>query len=188
MVTGLVPSPPRFVPSIFIVHRVQQSHCSSIFIEWCYYNPSRPSWLLEGTLRHFLIVDPRECGYAHNPPRCVSTSILCRRETREETTVPQYCRKTMALRTFGVLCTSFFLFSSFRPIYYPRITLALPPSSNSDPGSHSGPSSPLPTTVRAFISIAKIIQRLLPSSTRVELFMDPRPLQKIKKSYLIPLP
>ena len=25
------PSPPRFLPSIFIAHRVQQSHCSSIF-------------------------------------------------------------------------------------------------------------------------------------------------------------
>ena len=31
MVTGLVPSPPRFLPSIFIAHRAQQSHCSSIF-------------------------------------------------------------------------------------------------------------------------------------------------------------
>ena len=31
VVTGLVPSPPRFLPSIFIAHRVQQSHCSSIF-------------------------------------------------------------------------------------------------------------------------------------------------------------
>ena len=31
MVTGVVPSPPRFLPSIFIAHRVQQSHCSSIF-------------------------------------------------------------------------------------------------------------------------------------------------------------
>ena len=28
--TGVVPSPPRFLPSIFIAHRVQQSHCSSI--------------------------------------------------------------------------------------------------------------------------------------------------------------
>ena len=28
---GVVPSPPRFLPSIFIAHRVQQSHCSSIF-------------------------------------------------------------------------------------------------------------------------------------------------------------
>ena len=31
MVTGVVPSPPRLLPSIFIAHRVQQSHCSSIF-------------------------------------------------------------------------------------------------------------------------------------------------------------
>ena len=31
MVTAVVPSPPRFLPSIFIAHRVQQSHCSSIF-------------------------------------------------------------------------------------------------------------------------------------------------------------
>ena len=31
MVTGVVPSPPRFLPSTFIAHMVQQSHCSSIF-------------------------------------------------------------------------------------------------------------------------------------------------------------
>ena len=31
VVTGVVPSPLRFLPSIFIAHRVQQSHCSSIF-------------------------------------------------------------------------------------------------------------------------------------------------------------
>ena len=31
MVTGVVLSSPRFLPSIFIAHRVQQSHCSSIF-------------------------------------------------------------------------------------------------------------------------------------------------------------
>ena len=31
VVTGVVPSPPRFLPSIIIAHRVQQSHCSSIF-------------------------------------------------------------------------------------------------------------------------------------------------------------
>ena len=29
VITGVVPSPPRFLPSIFIAHRVQQSHCSS---------------------------------------------------------------------------------------------------------------------------------------------------------------
>ena len=51
---------------------------------------------------------------------------------------------------------------------YPRTILALPPSSNSDPGSHSGPSSPLPTTVHAFIFIARRSQHFLPSSTRVE--------------------
>ena len=31
VVTGVIPSPPRFLPSIFIAHRVQQSHCSSVF-------------------------------------------------------------------------------------------------------------------------------------------------------------
>ena len=31
VVTGVAPSPPRFLPSIFIAHRVQQFHCSSIF-------------------------------------------------------------------------------------------------------------------------------------------------------------
>ena len=30
VVTGVLPSPPRFLPSIFIADRVQQSHCSSI--------------------------------------------------------------------------------------------------------------------------------------------------------------
>ena len=30
VVTGVIPSPPRFLPSISIAHRVQQSHCSSI--------------------------------------------------------------------------------------------------------------------------------------------------------------
>ena len=29
VVTDVVPFPPRFLPSIFIAHRVQQSHCSS---------------------------------------------------------------------------------------------------------------------------------------------------------------
>ena len=31
VVTGVAPSFPRFLPSIFIAHKVQQSHCSSIF-------------------------------------------------------------------------------------------------------------------------------------------------------------
>ena len=45
-----------------------------------------------------------------------------------------------------------FMFFVPHPIYYPRTALARPPSSKSDPGSHSVSSSPLPTTVRAFIS------------------------------------
>ena len=55
------------------------------------------------------------------------------------------------------------------PIYYPCTTFAIPLSSNSDPGSHRGPFSPLPTTVRAFIFIAGRFQHFIPSSTRVEL-------------------
>ena len=35
VVSGVIPSPPRYVPSIFIAHRVQRSHCSSIFIGSC---------------------------------------------------------------------------------------------------------------------------------------------------------
>ena len=33
VVTGVVPSPPRYVPLLFVAHSVQHSHCSSIFIE-----------------------------------------------------------------------------------------------------------------------------------------------------------
>ena len=53
-------------------------------------------------------------------------------------------------------------------IRFARNTLALPPSSNSDPESHSGPSSPLSTSVRAvvFLFIARRTQHFLPSSTR----------------------
>ena len=32
---GVIPSPPRYVLSIFSAHRVQHSDCSSIFIECC---------------------------------------------------------------------------------------------------------------------------------------------------------
>ena len=35
VVSGFVPSSPRYVPSILIAHRVQHSHCSSTFIECC---------------------------------------------------------------------------------------------------------------------------------------------------------
>ena len=34
VVTGVVPSLPRYVPSVYIAIRVQRSHCSSTFIEY----------------------------------------------------------------------------------------------------------------------------------------------------------
>ena len=63
------------------------------------------------------------------------------------------------------------LFLSFHLLSY-RTTFALHGSGNSDPGSHGGPSSSLPTTVRAFIFTARRIQHFLPSSTRVKLYMQ----------------
>ena len=68
-------------------------------------------------------------------------------------------------------CRFFFFFFFFHPISFPRATLVLPlpPSSNPDPGSHSGPSSllpPPPDTARAFIFLAEIILHFLASSTR----------------------
>ena len=35
VVTGVVPFPPRYMPSVFIAHRVQHTHCSWIFTQ-CY--------------------------------------------------------------------------------------------------------------------------------------------------------
>lgn len=46
-------------------------------------------------------------------------------------------------------------------------SLAHPPSSNPEPGSHTGPSLSLPTTLRAQNFIARILKYFLPSSTRV---------------------
>ena len=58
-------------------------------------------------------------------------------------------------------------FSSFfflHPMYCPRIFLALPPSSsNSDPGSHSGPSSPFQRYVPSFLSLCFNIQDIIKS-------------------------
>ena len=39
-------------------------------------------------MRCFLIDDPRACGCAHNPPRCVSTPRSEKEKTCEGTTVP----------------------------------------------------------------------------------------------------
>ena len=60
---------------------------------------------------------------------------------------------TLLFNFYKKILSAFCFFCLLHPIYYPRTTLSpsLPVSSNSDPGSHSGTSSPLPTTVRAFI-------------------------------------
>ena len=63
----------------------------------------------------------------------------------------------------------FFLF--LHSIHYPRTTLALTPGSNSDSGSHRRSSSPLPTTIRAFIFIARSIHRFSPSATHVKCYL-----------------
>ena len=55
----------------------------------------------------------------------------------------------------------------FHPSFYPRPTLQLPPTGNSNPGSHSGRSPPRPITVRGLIFIAGILQHFFPSLTRV---------------------
>ena len=59
------------------------------------------------------------------------------------------------------------LFFSHHSLSSPLSYFSLPTRS-SDPRSQSTLSSPLPTTVRAFPFIARILQPFLPSSTRVE--------------------
>ena len=61
----------------------------------------------------------------------------------------------------------FFCLFSIPFIIFALLSLSLH-SRNSDPGSQSRLFSPLPTTVRAFIFIARRVQHFLPSSTRVE--------------------
>ena len=70
-------------------------------------------------------------------------------------------------------CFIYFYFSTpFIILPLPRtLALLLLPSSNSDPGPHSGPFSPLPTTVHSSIFIARRLEHFLPSSTRVELYL-----------------
>ena len=82
--------------------------------------------------------------------------------------LPESSIMTYAWHTKYVLRSKHFSFSLF--FFIPFIVLALlsrslPVRDISCPGSHSGPSSPLPTTVRAFIFIARIIQHFLPSWT-----------------------
>ena len=67
------------------------------------------------------------------------------------------------------LCNIFFFFIPF--IFLALLSCSLPSmSSNSDPGSHIGPSFPLPTTSRAFTFIATS-QNFLHSLTGVELYL-----------------
>ena len=78
-----------------------------------------------------------------------------------------YCNITVKQYSCSV---HYFIFS-FPFIILALLSRSLPLRSNSDPGSHSGPSPPLPTTIRAFIFIAMItFQHFLPSSTRVKLW------------------
>ena len=58
--------------------------------------------------------------------------------------------------------TDFFFFSS--RLLSSRYLLQLPPCHNSDPGSHSRHFPPLPTTVSAFVFIARRVQHLLASN------------------------
>ena len=60
VVTGVVPSPPRYVPSICIAHRVQHSHCSSTFIECCQLTLSR------FPLRSIFMQDKSPYEYVHS--------------------------------------------------------------------------------------------------------------------------
>ena len=79
--------------------------------------------------------------------------------------------------------TSHFFFAS-HPIHYPRNTLALPPSSKSDPGSHSGPFFPLPNEVRAFnffFREKKSAFSSLVDSRRIGSYILPEALLKIEK-------
>ena len=84
----------------------------------------------------------------------------------------------LALLSFSLPSSLKELFFFFHPIYYHRTTstttlLALPPNSNSDPGSHIGlPSPPSPLRYNnASIFIASRFRHFLPSSTRVELYL-----------------
>ena len=61
----------------------------------------------------------------------------------------------------GVVGCFFLSFFSCIP-FFPRTTLALFPSSNSNPGSHSGPSSPLLTTIDTCLHFYREEKSVLP--------------------------
>ena len=56
--------------------------------------------LLEGTVRCSLIVDPRKCGYAHNPPRCVSTTHILYQRDQPATGLQSHTSLFFSLSTF----------------------------------------------------------------------------------------
>ena len=64
---------------------------------------------------------------------------------------------SVSCKLFRKVDTQLNAVTCIHPIYYPRITLALPPSRSSDPGSHSGPSPPYSTTIHAFIFVTIIV-------------------------------
>ena len=107
---------------------------------------------------------------SRKPPKAlyVRGVALGREPSRLHTAGVAVVGKMASIPRAAVVCRCM-IFFFLHPIYYPRTTLALPPSSNSDPELHSGPSSPLPTAARSFIFIARRVERFLPSSTRVEL-------------------
>ena len=94
--------------------------------------------------------------------------MLCHRYHRRRLHFNHACG--IRLLILSNVYTVYDIYIYFHPSDYPGITLALPASSNSDPGSHSGPFSPLPTSaIRAFFFIAGRVQHFLPSLTLVEL-------------------
>ena len=92
-------------------------------------------------MRTYMLDNNNSAGGENSSPFLSCWSII-----GLESEEPAKQGETALLRTTFVLLLYFLL----HPIYYPRV-LALPPSNCSDPGSHSRPSFPLPTTVRAFI-------------------------------------
>ena len=95
---------------------------------------------------------------------CNLTKQLCQINivTHTTTSIRTYVRTYVRTYFFFFSHTWYHLLSS--PIFF-----SLPPTRNSDPGSHCRLFSPPPATARAFIFIARRFLRFLSSSTRIEL-------------------
>ena len=70
VVTGVVPSRPRYMPPMVIAHRVQHSHSSSIFIECCLLTLSRFPLIIFLCQKKFL----RVCALGENSTREIDFS------------------------------------------------------------------------------------------------------------------